>query len=521
MQASAWTIGDLVRATFLSHASQVINIAITLVLTPLVYDRLGPVNYGLWILVLSQVSLLELLDLDLHDSVVRNVTACRAAGDSRLARLIVANALLLAVAIGLLGAAIVAVLSGYVLRDQVLSPEQRNAVPVLLISGLALFWCDQLTAIPTGVMLSAKHYVADEALGVVAAIGNGVLTLVVLWQGGELVALAVAAAISQCFWMALTFAVTRRVVPDLPISFRHVSRDGTAWRPLFSFFAWSTIINLAMTGIHDTDTILLGAVASVGAVAAYEIALKGPIFLGSFTESTFWTIFPYSADLHERDRTDLLQQTLVVGTKLAVVMNAFFLLGAWFVGPLLLDVWIGPIANGTSLLRLGLVVNVIYAGFLIAETLLYGCGQMKPLALIYGVGLLVCVPATAGLILSYGAIGAVLGTALTGTFFLATTVHRVSRFLDYPLGRFLWETIALPTLPALAILLLMVALDRASSGQPAVEIGLGIGACAAYAAATARVAFTAADRSAARRRLATWIARTDAVWNRRLGKEAR
>jgi hypothetical protein len=67
----------------------------------------------------------------------------------------------------------------------------------------------------------------------------------------------------------------------------------------------------------------------------------------------------------------------------------------------------------------------------------------------------------------------------------------------------------------------MVALDRASSGQPAVEIGLGIGACAAYAAATARVAFTAADRSAARRRLATWIARTDAVWNRRLGKEAR
>jgi O-antigen/teichoic acid export membrane protein len=521
MQGHAWTFGDLARATIVNHASFAINVVITLLLTPLVFDRLGASDYGLWILVLSQVSLLGLLDFDLHDSVVRSVSSARASGETGRLPATIANALLLAIGISAVGAIVVALLSRYLLTDLYAGADQAEVVRALVAAGLVFFCCEQLSSIPEGVLLGGKRFVASEIVGVAAAISNAVLTALILLSGGGLVELAVVTAINAVVWTGVTFLVARRRVPDLPIGVRHASRDRETWRPLLSFFAWSTIIGLAMTAIHDTDTILLGALVSASAIAMFELALKVPLALWSITETTFWGVFPYSADLQGRKRPDLLQRTFTLGTRMATVLSAFFLVAFWFVGPLALEWWVGPITDGTTLLRLGLAVNVIYGAFLVAESLLYGCGQQRSLAAIYGLGSVLGVPLLAGCIALWGATGAVLGTVPMGGLFLAGMLFRTSRFVDLPVRRVVGDTLLRPLLPLIPAMALMLAVDAVASHEALGRIGTSLIGIVAFVAAAAFLTFTAAEREAGRHYALSWLEARESLWNGRLRRAAR
>lgn len=516
MQGSAWTFGDLARATIVNHASFAINVVITLLLTPLVFDRLGAADYGLWILVLSQVSLLGLLDLDLHDSVVRSVSAARASGEMGRLPATIANALLLAIGISAIGAIVVALLSKYLLMDLYAGADQDQVVPALIVAGLVFFCCGQLSSIPEGVLLGGKRFVASEVVGVAAAVSNAVLTAVTLLGGGGLIELAVVTSINTIVWTGVTFLVARRRVPDLPIGVRHASREGETWRPLFSFFAWSTIIGIAMTAIHDTDTILLGALVSASAIAMFELALKVPLALWSITETTFWGVFPYSADLQGRQRPDLLRRTFTLGTRMATVLSAFFLVAFWFVGPLALEWWVGPIEDGARLLRLGLAVNVIYGAFLVAESLLYGCGQQRALAAIYGLGSLLGVPLLAGCIALWGATGAVLGTALMGGLFLAGMLLRTSRFVELPVRNVISGMLLRPLLPLIPAVALMLAVDTIAPHDALDRIGTSLIGIVSFVVAAAFLTFTAAEREAGRRYALSWLAARESLRNGRL-----
>ncbi len=520
-EARAWTISEVARATLWSHASHGISIITTIAITPYVYRKLGADGYGLWLVLLSQISLLGLLDLDLHDSVVRNVTVLRGKGDFQRARAIIANALLLAMAMSAVGAILIGILSGYLLREFVVSPDLHGSIPALLGAAIVLFCCEQLSSVAEGVLLGAKQYLASEAIGIASTVADAAVVVAVLWRGGGLRELAVATAAMAAFWTLVTLVLTRWRAPLMPVSLRYLSRDAATWRPLFTFFAWSALISVAITVIHDTDTVLLGAVASVGAVAAYELALKVPLALWSITETTFWGIFPYAADLHGRARTEHLARTLITGTKLAMALSAWLFLAGWSLGPEALQLWVGQVENGPTLLRLGLAANIVWAGFLVAESLLYGCAQLKSLAVMYGISTLIGVPAMVILIVLWGAVGAITGMIVIGLVLLVSIGAKAARFVGWsPVAAF-HEAIALPLLPAVPLLLAYVGIERAASWDLPVRISasaLVIGACPFLVALTA---FNAQERAVVIDRVTAWWGSAGALVNRRLRREAR
>ncbi|MER3436599.1 MAG: hypothetical protein C4346_02685 [Chloroflexota bacterium] len=520
-EARAWTISEVARATLWSHASHGISIITTIAITPYVYRKLGADGYGLWLVLLSQISLLGLLDLDLHDSVVRNVTVLRGKSDFQRARAIIANALLLALAISAIGAILVGTLSGFLLREIIVPPDLHGAIPALLGAAIVLFCCEQLSSVAEGVLLGAKQYLASEAVGIASTAADAAVVVAVLWQGGGLRELAVATAAMTAFWTLVTLVLTRRLVPLMPVSLRYLSRDVATWRPLFTFFAWSALISVAITVIHDTDTVLLGAVASVGAVAAYELALKVPLALWSITETTFWGVFPYAADLHGRARTEQLARTLIAGTKLAMALSAWFLLAGWSLGPAALELWLGPVENGTTLLRLGLVANIIWAGFLVAESLLYGCAQLRYLAAMYGISALLGVPAMVMLIVLWGTVGAVAGMIVVGMLLIVSIGGKAAHFVGWsPLEAFL-KAIALPLIPGALLLVLLVGIEQAASWDLPARISASALVIGAFPFLVARTAFDADERAVVIDRVAAWWGSAGALVNRRLRRVAR
>jgi O-antigen/teichoic acid export membrane protein len=507
--------------TLLSHASHGVSIVTTIALTPYVYRKLGADGYGLWLVLLSQISLLGLLDLDLHDSVVRNVTVLGAKGDVQRMRAIIANALLLALLVSAIGALLVGTLSGFLLREVIVPDDLQATIPALIGAAAVLFCCEQLSSVAEGVLLGAKQYLAGEVIGIVSTVADAAVVVTVLWRGGGLQELALATAATTVVWTVVTFLIAHRRVPLMPVSLRCVSRDMTTWRPLFTFFAWSALISIAITVIHDTDTVLLGAVASVSAVAAYELALKVPLALWSVTETTFWGVFPFAADLHGRAKLEQLARTLIVGTKLAVALSAWFLLAGWVLGPVALELWVGQVADGAALLRLGLAVNMVWAGFLVAESLLYGCAQLRPLAAMYGLSVLVGVPAMVAFIVRWGAIGAVAGTALVGLILLVLIGAKAARFVGHAPLNVCREAIVTPLLPVAPLLLLLIAFERATTWDAPVRLAASVLVVACYPFVTAWTAFAPGERAVVTEQALGWWGAAGALLNKQLRRVTR
>lgn len=518
MQARAWTFGDLARSTVVNHVSFIVDVGITLLLTPLVYQRLGPTDYGLWILVLSQISLLGLLDLDLHDGVIRSISDRRRDGSTGLLPSVVANALVAALAVGLAGSVLVALFSRFVVQD-IESGVDGKIVQSLLIAGLVLFCCEQLSAIPEAILLVGKRYVAAEVVGVCSGVGSASLTAAVLLLGYGLVGVAVASSVGAVVGTLATFTVARWRVPELPIHVRRASRDRATWRPFTSFFAWSSAISLAMLAIYDADTLLIGTLISAGAVAAFGLAVKIPQGCWAIAETTFGNIFPYSADLYAHRRPDLLRRTLTLGTRIATSLSGLSLVGLWLIGPDFLRWWLGPVEDGETLLRLALVVNVVHATYQVGDSILYGCAEQRSLAKIYAVSAFLGLPLLAVLIAAFGVRGAIYGSGAVGVLLAIGTLRRVCALLQVPTGAFTMSGIVLPLLPVAPAMGTILIVNRLLDGgllpaSIATAAGLVV-----FAAVAAFATFPSNDRDAARRYIAPYLRfRGDDPIGRRIGR---
>ena len=520
MRTAGWSFAELSRATLIGHASQCARLLITIVLTPVIYRHFGADGYGLWIIVLSQVSLLGVLNFDLYGGVVRTVSEHRASGDLGQARTTLANALVLAVTVGLTAAIVLAVAGRHLLR--LVGVGETDGVSLSALAGVAgtLFLCKQLAAVPEAALLSAKQYLPREILTVLSAVAGAVVVLAVVWFDRGLTALALGTAGIACCTTVATFAVARRLLPELPISLRNVGRQAADWRPICAFLGWSGLIGLAMALIYDVDTLLIGGLSGSGAVAAYALGLKIPTALWSVVQTTFRMVFPYAADLHGRGRLDRLRQTVRTGTMLAISLNLVFLIAAWFAGPRALELWVGPIADGTALLRIGLVVNVVFAAFLVAETTLTACGEVRAVAEIALISAVAALPIATALIVAYGAIGGILAMAATGLLMLTLTIRRVVRFLDVSMVAFVGNAIARPVVAALPAVALLVAVDRSFAGGATDVAAAGATVAAGLVFVSALVAFglSAEERDFARRRAGTWVGWGATMWASRPGR---
>src|SRR3984957_18229761 len=77
----------------MNWASMAVNMVVPFFLMPFVVRHLGPVGYGVWILAVSTVAYLNLLDLGLRSAIVRFVSKASAQGRSSEAQSAIGAAL--------------------------------------------------------------------------------------------------------------------------------------------------------------------------------------------------------------------------------------------------------------------------------------------------------------------------------------------------------------------------------------------------------------------------------------------
>jgi O-antigen/teichoic acid export membrane protein len=518
---TAWTFSDLRLAGLLRIVARGAYVLQGLLLTPLLLHKLGATDYGLWVLLLAFVWLLSFLERALLTTLIQLTAGYRAVGALLQARPVVANALLVAITVGSAISLLVLVWGASLLRLVRLTPGQQAGLQPLLLAGLVLFWAGLLSGMADGVLFGTKHVATGSVIDIVTVIGSIVLLAVVLVRGHALVGVAVATASIKCIATGLKLLRVHRAVPELPLSLRYVRWSPDAWRPLSRLLTWSVLINLIGTLGGSIGSLVVGSRLSMSALAAMNVASRIPDVLADFVASAFMATFPYAADLHGKSRTEELTRSLLLGTRIALTLTLLALISFWYVGPLFLQWWVGPVDHSATLLRLGLISIVVYPGSIAVQMMLSGCGDFRGLALIGILGTLVQLTLTFILTARLGIVGPALASITNVVIVTILTVPRAMRVVGRSSWVW-WREAALPPVAALGpVVPLALALELAHVKQPVVLLLATLVGVAIYATSASLIAFDRQERADACGLALAWIDRLVALsraWRLRLAQ---
>ncbi|MEU5674363.1 lipopolysaccharide biosynthesis protein [Micromonospora sp. NPDC047753] len=195
-------------------AARVIMAVSGLVSVPVIYQRLGPREFGIWVVLAGLLAMAALIDLGLGSALVREVARAESAADRDLVRRLLGLGLGWALLLGLLTLGALGAgwpwLAG-LLRLGDLADEAWQATLWLVVGLVAgaveLPW--------RAVLEGGQRYGSLAAISAGTAILGAALAILVVRLGGGLVALAASAAATGAIRTLLLAATTHRQCPDL------------------------------------------------------------------------------------------------------------------------------------------------------------------------------------------------------------------------------------------------------------------------------------------------------------------
>jgi O-antigen/teichoic acid export membrane protein len=319
--------------------AMVVGMIVPFFLTPIVIRHLGTVAYGVWILAVSTVAYLGLLDLGLRSAVIRYVSKADAQGQEQEAKEAIGAALWFRILIAFAAVALSFILAivfphlfkvpgGLERPAQITVLMCAFAVAVTLVSGVF------------GAVLGAIHrfdvlswvtvtQTAVKAIGVIVLLrtGQGLIAL----AGWELLVTLFAGLIT---WVAaVTIYPTCRVRLGRP--------DMKTLKKIWSYSFTTFIIVIAVQVVFNTDNIVVGAFISVGAVAFYSIGGSLVAYSRQVVSSVATTFIPMASNLEASGKSVELQRLLLKGTQATLGLALPVSLALLFRGKTFIGLWMG------------------------------------------------------------------------------------------------------------------------------------------------------------------------------------
>jgi O-antigen/teichoic acid export membrane protein len=416
------------------------------VLTPFILGRLGPVSYGVWVLVGSIGAYGYLLDLGVAGAVVKYVAEFRARGDWAQAHAVVAAAWRVYAVLG-----VVASLLGVVVA--VVVPVVLNIPPS---NRAETFWSILLTGVTIGLALAFMPATAAlrglqrfDLYNVVVTSGTLLTagaTVAVLAAGGGLVGMVAVSVPITLVMQLVSVALVRRAAPELDFGWRG------AWRGeltrITKFSGASFALNISGALQTRTDEVVIAAFRPVALVTPYALARRLAEIAPLVTDQFIKVLLPLSSELDAVRDAAQLRSVFVVSTRLTlgVLVPASVVLIMF--GAPILTAWVGPAYAASAPLVTILTIAALFRGASWpAATLLQGMARHHRIAVLsIGSGVANLVLSIA-LVQPLGVVGVAYGTLIPTAIETMLVLPYGLRVVGAGLGEGLRQ-IALPPLVA-------------------------------------------------------------------------
>ena len=365
---------------FSGVASTVINTGVTFISFPLYLHYLGYEKYGVWLVLSTVISFVQLSSLGMGPAVTKLVAEEYGRGDTKSIQAYVTTAFLILMIMGMLALIVLLFFGEEILSLFKLGTENTiiglKLLPFMGLLTVYVFVVQIFSGTLSGLGRMDQVNYRDSICRVIALIAS----IAMLYRGLGIVSLLIGNAVSSVFMHVTSVVLVRRIirVPVIRFSkwdmgrFRNLLRFGSA------IFGGSLISML----FSPFNKLMLSRYAGVSSIPIYEIAFTGTMQIRGLIESGLRALMPeisrISSDI-KRNGIDRISQLYRNSMKI-IIFAGIPLYGLLaLLSPWLLRIWLGEsfVESIPGVFRIMLISTFISLMGVPAYYLLMGLGHVR------------------------------------------------------------------------------------------------------------------------------------------------
>jgi O-antigen/teichoic acid export membrane protein len=503
--AGTWAPGrerqlvTVVRNVSTRYLAIIAETVVGLVMLPFNLTHLGTAEYGLWVLLGSITVHFSVLDLGYGGALVKFMAQYRAHRNARALNEIASTLFFVFAGVGVvayLAAIVVAFNLDHLFK---ITPDQAQTGKWILLIIAVHISLNFPFGVFGGVISGFQRYDANNMVAIGSSIAVAVVNAVVLLAGYGLVTLVAATTLVRI----VVYFIYRRnaylIFPELQIRLSLFRRDRL--REVTGFSVYASIIDWANKLNYQLDELVIGAMIGSSAVAVWAPAERIITGTQRLTNQLNGVLFPVIVDSDASQQKERLQQIMLQGTRLSLVMVVPIAAALILLADPLIHAWLGPkkapaMAGAVPVLQILAIAVAIRVGNATGNTVLKGAGEHRMLAFVnLGTGL-------ANMVLSvllarrFGLVGVAVGTLIPIAFTAMFILYPAScRRVGLPVMRAVMHSVLPAVWPAVVVAVVLAGTRLISSGTLLAVVLQAIGGGILYLGLFYLVAIGRRDRS--------------------------
>ena len=443
------------------------EMALGLVMLPFNLSHLGAAEYGLWVLLGSITQYFSTLELGYGSGLVKFVARYRAQRDPRALNEIASTLFVIFSALALIAYGVVVGVAFNLDHLFNITPEQAQTGKwVLLIIG-AYVALNFPFGVYGGIISGFQRFDVNNTQAVITSIVVALTNAAVLMAGYGLITLVAATTSVRMLSSLLYRRNAFKVFPPLrihPSLFRR-----SRLREVTGFSIYASIIDWANKLNYQLDQVVIGVFLGSAAVAVWAPAERIVSGVQRMTNQLNGVLFPTIVDSDAAQKRHRLQQILLEGTRLSLLMVVPIATALIMLANPLVHAWLGrnadKVAGCIPVLQILAVVVTFRVGNATSTTLLKGAGEHRLVAWInLGTGVVNALLSIA-LIGPFGLPGVAWGTLVPIAFSAVFILYPAAcRRVGVPVKRAFRESVLPALWPAFAMAGLLAVTRNISSG---------------------------------------------------------
>lgn len=405
-------VRHIARNVLFNWLGTIASMAVGFFLSPFILHRLGNVAYGVWVLAISVVAYLGLLDLGMQSSVLRFVSKGHTKQDHQGASDAISAALWVRLQISALALLLsIGLAAVFPLVFKVPAELASDARKAILLVGLTTA-INMSIGVVSGVLSALNRYDLQNYVSLTQTAVRVIGVVMILRSGHGIVAIALCELVAALVGNLLLVAVVRRLYPELRIQIKKPKRETVQQLWTYSWYAFMTTIAVQL--VYQTDNLVVGAFVSASAVTFYNIANSLCRYASQVVGSMGSTFVPAASTYEAAGDTGSLLGLYKNGTRATMMVSLPILITLIIRGPAFIGLWMGPQYSQSSGTVLIILTSALFFSFAnrTAASIAFGIEKHKTMA-IWAIG-----EGVANLTLSvilarwYGIYGVALGTLI-------------------------------------------------------------------------------------------------------------
>lgn len=336
----AFKSAKIVKNVTSTWANIIVGTLLSIIIAPIVVNKLGNVYYGIWTLVMQFTGYLWLFDFGVRESVIKYVAQYHACDDRKALVSTVQTAITIYAVIGAAAFAVIGLMALALPYAFTIPQDAIKTARVTMVLMGATIAQGFIGNVFTGVLMGLQRFYLVRTAGILFSVARALLIVALLQAGFGIVALSVVQLFLGVGMSAVIYWFSLREVPYMVTRIVRPRRDDI--KRIIGYSKYVSIINISEKIIYASDAVVIATFMPVSTLVYYAIGGSLVTHLKSFVGAMAVFVNPLISSLESKKDTVSVQRLLLTSSKAAVLAGIPVCVGFVILGQRFIDIWMGP-----------------------------------------------------------------------------------------------------------------------------------------------------------------------------------